>query len=74
MPAILTRESFGRLRKLENLDVSGNIISTVEDSALDGLPGLKTLELSSNSLAAIPSDLFRGSLDLRELHLQGPIV
>ena len=71
IPDILTpRESFGRLRKLENLDVSGNIISTVEDSALDGLPGLKTLKLSSNSLAALPSDLFRGSLDLRELHLQ----
>ena len=64
------RESFGQLRKLETLDLSGNVISAVEDSALDGLPGLKTLHLSSNSLSALPSDLFKGSSDLREIHLQ----
>ena len=55
---------------METLDLSGNIISAVEDSALDGLPGLKTLQLSSNSLSALPSDLFKESPDLREIHLQ----
>lgn len=74
--------AFGQLIKLRNLNLAGNNLNVVDDSALAGLESLNSLDLSSNQLVALPPKLFwfdaEGDEDmkdmccqyLQELHLQ----
>ena len=54
----LVEEQFVGLN-LDNLDLSGNKLSTINPNAFRYMPGLRRLDLSNNSLQNIPSYLFQ---------------
>ncbi|XP_050323510.1 toll-like receptor 7 [Bactrocera neohumeralis] len=60
-----------RLRRLQQLNLQHNNISTFASNALAGLSSLRILNLSYNHLETLPADAFAGNKELREIHLQG---
>ncbi|GAB0100572.1 Toll-like receptor 6 [Sergentomyia squamirostris] len=56
---LLPANGFGTLKRLRNLKLNGNEVSMVADRALGGLKNLQLLDMSSNKIVALPSDLFR---------------
>ncbi|KAH1029320.1 hypothetical protein HUJ05_002579 [Dendroctonus ponderosae] len=68
---LLSEESgFGKLRRLQHLNLQFNNISEVSGESLAGLVSLKVLDLSNNQIGALPQGLFAGSPELKEIHLQ----
>lgn len=60
-----------RLRRLQQLNLQHNNISSLANNALAGLSSLRILNLSYNHLETLPADAFAGNKELREIHLQG---
>lgn len=58
------------LSSLNELDLSHNRISAIEESSFINLTNLKLLDLSSNKLERISSDLFKNMYQLEKLYLQ----
>lgn len=60
-----------RLRRLQQLNLQHNNISSLAANSLAGLSSLRVLNLSYNHLETLPADSFAGNKELREIHLQG---
>uniref|UniRef100_A0A1I8PJR2 TIR domain-containing protein n=1 Tax=Stomoxys calcitrans TaxID=35570 RepID=A0A1I8PJR2_STOCA len=60
-----------RLRRLQQLNLQHNNISSLAANSLAGLSSLRVLNLSFNHLESLPADSFAGNKELREIHLQG---
>lgn len=68
---LLPANGFGILKRLKQLRSHSNEISMVDDRALRGLKQLQILDLSSNKIVALPSELFRDqSQSIQEIYLQ----
>ncbi|CAD7081483.1 unnamed protein product [Hermetia illucens] len=68
---LLPANGFGVLRRLKHLTLNNNEISMVADKALSGLKNLQVLNLSSNKIVALPSELFTDpSQAIQEIYLQ----
>lgn len=68
---LLPANGFGILKRLRLLRINNNEISMLADKALAGLRTLTILDLSSNKIVALPSELFKDpSATLQEIHLQ----
>ena len=67
---LLPASGFGILKRLRLLKVHNNEISMVADKALNGLRNLQILDLSSNKIVALPSELFKDpSGAIQEIYL-----
>lgn len=68
---LLPANGFGILKRLKQLTARANEISMVDDKALRGLKHLQILDLSSNKIVALPSELFvdQGA-SIQEIYLQ----
>ncbi|KAI8486775.1 hypothetical protein Bbelb_355230 [Branchiostoma belcheri] len=58
-----------RLGNLETLDLYDNEISAIQAGTFNSTPQLSALDLSSNKLTSLRSDMFTGLGNLEELHL-----
>lgn len=68
---LLPANGFGILKRLRQLTVRANEISMVDDKALRGLKNLQILDLSSNKIVALPSELFADPAStIQEIYLQ----
>ncbi|XP_058128433.1 toll-like receptor 6 [Anopheles ziemanni] len=68
---LLPAAGFGMLRRLKQLKIHNNEISMVGDKALNGLKELQVVDLSTNNLVALPTDLFRDpAQSIQEIYLQ----
>lgn len=68
---LLPPNGFGILKRLKQLTARANEISMVDDRALRGLKHLQILDLSSNKIVALPSDLFADQgASIQEIYLQ----
>lgn len=68
---LLPANGFGMLKRLKHLKIHDNEISMVDDRALAGLRNLQILDMSSNKIVALPSELFRDpSQAIQEVYLQ----
>lgn len=68
---LLPANGFGMLKRLKHLKIHNNEISMVDDKALGGLRNLQILDLSSNKIVALPSELFRDpAQSIQEVYLQ----
>lgn len=68
---LLPANGFGILKRLRQLTVRDNEISMVDDKALRGLKHLQVLNLSSNKIVALPSELFADPAhSIQEIYLQ----
>lgn len=68
---LLPANGFGILKRLRHLSLHHNEISMVDDRALQGLRNLQMLDLSSNRIVALPSELFADSAQsIQEIYLQ----
>ncbi|KAK0079414.1 hypothetical protein PV325_001288 [Microctonus aethiopoides] len=69
--SVLPSYGFSSLKRLRTLNISGNVIRMVDDSALRGLRSLEVCDLSSNRIVALPTDVFKDATNtLKELRLQ----
>ncbi|XP_031632751.1 toll-like receptor 6 [Contarinia nasturtii] len=68
---LLPANGFGQLKRLKHLKLHNNEISMVDDKALGGLRNLQILDLSSNRIVALPSELFKDpAQSIQEVYLQ----
>lgn len=68
---LLPANGFGMLKRLKHLKLHNNEISMVDDKALSGLRNLQILDLSSNKIVALPSELFKDpAQSIQEVYLQ----
>lgn len=68
---LLPQHAFGQLKRLKHLKLHNNEISMVDDKALGGLRNLQILDLSSNKIVALPSELFKDpAQSIQEVYLQ----
>lgn len=68
---LLPANAFGTLKRLRYLKVDNNELSMVADKALEGLKNLKMVDMSSNKIVALPSELFRDQQHrIEEIYLQ----
>ena len=68
---VLTDRGFGRLHRLQNLNLRHNLIVRAEETSLAGLGELSRLDLSNNQLVALPARFFQAvKSTLTELYLQ----
>uniref|UniRef100_A0A1I8PD85 TIR domain-containing protein n=1 Tax=Stomoxys calcitrans TaxID=35570 RepID=A0A1I8PD85_STOCA len=68
---LLPANGFAILRRLRALQVNNNEISMIADKALSGLKNLQILNLSSNKIVALPSELFaEQAASIQEVYLQ----
>ncbi|XP_055592082.1 toll-like receptor 6 [Uranotaenia lowii] len=68
---LLPASGFGTLKRLKLLKIHDNEISMVGDKALNGLKELQILDLSSNKIVALPTDLFKDpAQSIQEIYLQ----
>ncbi|KXJ82551.1 hypothetical protein RP20_CCG012964 [Aedes albopictus] len=68
---LLPASGFGMLKRLKLLKIHDNEISMVGDKALNGLKELQILDLSSNKIVALPTDLFKDpAQSIQEIYLQ----
>ncbi|XP_068143053.1 toll-like receptor 6 [Drosophila tropicalis] len=68
---VLPAQGFGTLRRLRVLAVNNNGISMIADKALSGLKNLQILNLSSNKIVALPTELFKEQAKtIQEVYLQ----
>ncbi|BFF96466.1 toll-like receptor 6 [Drosophila madeirensis] len=68
---VLPANGFGTLRRLRVLAVNNNGISMIADKALSGLKNLQVLNLSSNKIVALPTELFAEQAEIiQEVYLQ----
>ncbi|WP_186646013.1 leucine-rich repeat domain-containing protein [Fluviispira vulneris] len=63
------KDSFRRIKNLENLDLRGNYIRKIEDNSFEKLESLKQLNLDHNELSEVSSKTFAGLKSLQELNL-----
>ena len=64
-------ESARGLQILQNLDISGNSISSLDEDIFDRLSNLRELDLNNNQLSSLPANIFNGLSKLQKLHLSG---
>ncbi|KAF4525710.1 hypothetical protein B566_EDAN011502 [Ephemera danica] len=62
--------SLSSLRRLHELRLTNNDLTSLSDRALNGLKSLRIFDVSNNKLVALPPALFSDCGDVRELHLQ----
>ncbi|XP_058067234.1 toll-like receptor 6 [Anopheles bellator] len=68
---LLPAAGFGMLKRLKLLKIHDNEISMVGDKALNGLKDLQVVDLSSNKIVALPTDLFKDpAQSIQEIYLQ----
>ncbi|XP_067613440.1 toll-like receptor 6 [Eurosta solidaginis] len=68
---LLPANGFGMLRRLRVLQGNNNEISMIADKALSGLKNLQIINLASNKIVALPSELFaEQSGSIQEVYLQ----
>jgi Leucine-rich repeat (LRR) protein len=68
---LLPGNGFGTLKRLKYLKAHDNEISMVADKALTGLKSLQVINLSSNKIVALPSELFHDPVhSIQEIYLQ----
>lgn len=68
---LLPSNGFGTLKRLKHLIIHDNEISMLADKALAGLKNLQILNLSSNKIVALPSELFKDPVQsIQEVYLQ----
>ena len=60
----------GLIENLQNLDLSGNMITEITVNDLQ-FPKLKILSLAGNNLSKLPADVFRNTTQLEQLDLSG---
>lgn len=65
----MRQASFVSQKTLEEIDLHGNMISTIEGGAFIGLSDLLTLDLGRNRLSKFNSDVFQGAENLEKLDL-----
>ncbi|XP_073955601.1 toll-like receptor Tollo [Choristoneura fumiferana] len=65
---VVTDHSLSKLRSLSKLFLQNNVISTLEDNALEGLLSLQVFNLSSNFLNDVPPDLFLETKSMKEIY------
>ena len=70
----LSRGSFSHLTGCITLDLSNNVINTVQDGAMIGLNNLRRLDLSYNRLRILNENMWDGLLSLVGLYLYGNII
>ncbi|XP_053623497.1 protein slit isoform X2 [Plodia interpunctella] len=68
---IVFQSDFQNMKELKILQLSENMIHTIERDAFLELNGLERLDLSRNELTAISRRTFRGLTALKSLHLDG---
>lgn len=66
---LLPSNAFGTLRRLRELYLQDNQLSTAEERALVGMHSLHILNLSGNDLITLPPGLFANTSELMELYL-----
>jgi Leucine-rich repeat (LRR) protein len=68
---LLPANGFATLKRLRQLKINNNEISMLADRALGGLKNLQVIDLSSNKIVALPSELFKDpSQSIQEIYLQ----
>uniref|UniRef100_A0A087YU17 Uncharacterized protein n=1 Tax=Anopheles darlingi TaxID=43151 RepID=A0A087YU17_ANODA len=68
---LLPPAGFGMLKRLKVLKIHDNEISMVGEKALKGLKDLVVLDMSSNKIVALPTDLFKDQAQtVQEVYLQ----
>lgn len=68
---VLTDRGFGRLNRLQVLNLRHNLVVRAEETSLAGLAELSRLDLSNNQLVALPARFFQAvKTTLAELYLQ----
>jgi Leucine-rich repeat (LRR) protein len=65
----LTSNKFGETKKLKDLDINRNNISTISDDSFQGAPHIEVLKLMMNQIQVISEFAFRGLSELKELKL-----
>lgn len=64
------KNTFARLSKLETMELSENLLSTVEHAWLKNLSQLSHLYLNGNNISFVESNAFNDLTNLRILHLE----
>lgn len=68
---LLPGHGFGTLKRLKRLNINNNEVSMLSDYALSGLRYLQIVDLSSNKIVALPSELFKDQAQsIVEIYLQ----
>ncbi|XP_041349330.1 uncharacterized protein LOC121368657 [Gigantopelta aegis] len=68
---VIPKDAFTPLQNtLEHLDLSGNILKSIETGALHGMFFLKTLHLSDNKMSSLQNGLFNDLIRLSSLNIQ----
>lgn len=67
----ITDDAFKEQKSLENLDLSGNQISMLQNYVFDPLVALKNMSLSNNQIFSIETETFRNLPNLQYLDLFG---
>lgn len=63
------RTSLNVYHNLEYLDVSSNVLDTLNEGNFKGLEHLKVLRLNRNKITLLPAETFQGLSSLKELYL-----
>ena len=66
---MFAEDAFSGLTALENLNLSGNDLTTLDEDIFDGLTSLRILNLSFTSLTTLAADIFNGLTALEEIDL-----
>ena len=72
--AEISRESFSKLNKLQDLVLNENYITEIRRDSLRGLSGLKELHLMNNRLRKIEAGSFKDLTALEVLHLESNYI
>jgi Leucine-rich repeat (LRR) protein/energy-coupling factor transporter ATP-binding protein EcfA2 len=63
------KDTFKGLEDLEIIDLSGNILKSIDEHAFNNFPNLAKIYLSNNKIKSIHGDAFKDLNDLREIKL-----
>lgn len=67
---VTKRFFYGDFDELEEINLSHNLLTTIEPGSFDKLPHLESIDLSCNCLKHLHSDLFKKNSELRQVYLQ----
>lgn len=67
---ITKRVFYGDFNELQEINLSHNLLDTIEPGSFDKVPNLEMIDLSCNCLKHVHSDVFKKNSDLRQVYLQ----